>query len=133
MNHLTQKFCKPIIFGIKSVSCLYPPILELKYKPGDLPIKIVNMVCFHLAVNMIDILGPSRKPKFSDIRSIAITLIYKYSNISKTATGIIFKRDHSTIIASMKKCDELIKTDKKFRENFNLVKERIENYLLLNS
>lgn len=50
-----------------------------------------------------------------DNRAIAYKMLRKYTNLSLSEIGALFKKDHATILHGIKLCDNLIQTDKEFR------------------
>lgn len=125
-----MKYCKPKPFNIVCISCLYPPIIDRIFSHRDFPLKIVNIVCVHAGIREYDIRGESNLTAISDARSMAIALIREYIPKMKfKAIGALFKRHYSTAIYAKNKVADLYQTDKIFKEDYDLIKIKINNYL----
>ena len=125
-----MKYCNPTTFGIKSISCLYPVIPDRKVFKDNLPLKIIDIVCFHFSITEFELCGASRFKPIPDARAIAMNLIFKSGDISKSAIGRLLGRDHSTVITAIERCEDFIKNDKKFAADYAAIKERLNNYIL---
>jgi len=88
------------------------------------------MVCWQMQISEYDILSKSRSTPLPDARSIAMTLIYKYADVYKSDIAKTFGKDHSTVIFALNKCQDLLDTDKKFKENYLAIEKRVQNFLL---
>ncbi len=97
-----------------------------------LHIQIMEIVCDCCLVTMEQLKAPQKiSREVCDARHIAMTPIYKYcKGQTKTSIGEAFGgRDHSTVISSMRKADDLVTTNKDFRRMFNC-SETVIKYLL---
>ena len=77
----------------------------------------------HLSVNQIK--SDSRDHSFSEARFILMHFAHYYLNMTKVAIGEFLNRDHSTVVYGMKKCNNLLDTDKDFQRKFMMVKSKI--------
>lgn len=130
-----MRFCKPFPYHIRCISCLYPPIVEKKFKPEDAVLKIINIVCVYTGISEISIKSKSRKREIKEARQMAMALIKKhFPNKSLTSIGHIFKRDHSTVICSIERIKDLCDTEKAFNLHFTNLDNKVQGYLdLINS
>lgn len=88
--------------------------------------EIIATVCLELEIFKSDMTSKSRKGPFVKGRQIAHYLIMKHTKMSLTDTGKIFGgRDHSTVIYSVNTVNDLMDTDKKYKDLVN----KIENLL----
>jgi len=62
-----------------------------------------------------DIADKSRERRFCDARKIYSYLASKCTNFSLSRIGKFILRDHSTILYSIKKCEDLMQTNDEFR------------------
>lgn len=90
------------------------------------PSLIVSVVCEALALDPVDIKGSRRFIELSDARSIANSLIRKHTDLTLKQTARFMQRgDHSTIIGSLKRHDELLFSCAVFRSKVELVKNAL--------
>ncbi len=84
-------------------------------KDEEKPIKIIQKyVALHFGVSVEDILGDKRSAKVNKARRIAMYLARKLTDASLIEIARAFNRkDHSTVIHSIRKVEEEIKRDRK--------------------
>lgn len=76
--------------------------------------------------NKINISKKTRERRFCDARKIYSYISRKCTPYSFAIIGSYIKRDHATIVYSMRRCEDYMKTDKKF-------KNRVRHCMLLAS
>ena len=73
--------------------------------------RIINVVCDYFNVTKNDLIGKRKNKEIANARQICIYLITEMMDLPLTAIGEIFGgRDHTTIIHSRDKIEELAKT-----------------------
>lgn len=85
---------------------------------------IIERVCSAYSISKEDVISKNRSKKISFIRNVCIYIIRKKNNISYSKIGSYFSnRDHSTILDSYNKIEDLINNDD-ILKNFidNLIK-----------
>lgn len=83
--------------------------------------EIMGLVCKSYSVTEEDLTGPSRLKPIAQARHAFCYLCVKLDPmITLKQVGNLVGRDHSTIINSIKKCDDLRLTDYYFAAGFNL-------------
>lgn len=65
--------------------------------------------------NWHDVIGASRHREIVDLRHLAQFYLYN-SGLTYTQVARITNRNHATIIHAVKKCNELLDVDKRFRQ-----------------
>ncbi len=89
---------------------------------GNVAGTIIKSVCEVLKVKLKEVKSPKRTRELSEARSIAIALILqKYPNFGLKKLGLVFNRDHSTILYSKELFNELRYTNKSFKDKVDLV------------
>ena len=80
--------------------------------------KLFHSVCktFKVEPNVILDSGRCRKRDFVIVKQVTMTLFKLRTNLSLTAIGNYFERDHATTLHSIKTVKNLIDTDRIFRE-----------------
>lgn len=74
---------------------------------------IINTVSKHMNISVEDILGGKRQPSCVRARQWAMYLCRNLLGVSYPALGRLFGgRDHSTVMHSIKKIDQIVKSDK---------------------
>lgn len=125
-----MKHCYQQPYHVTCVSCLYPPIINKRFKEADFHLKILNIVSVHLGFQSYDIIGLSRKREIVDARHLAMILIIKYlPKLTLNEIGKGFKRDHATVISAKKKCKSLINTNKEFKLKYTELVKKIDSYI----
>ena len=86
--------------------------INLNYLPSDLR-EIYSVIC---EMKGIDIRNKNRTNEYVDARAIFFALSKKLTKHSHSAIGSFLNRDHSTSINGIKTFNNLMATDKDFRE-----------------
>lgn len=86
---------------------------------------ILFAVSKYFGISKKDLLSPSRKKEIVSARNISIYLTRELLDDSLIEIGRFFKRDHSTILNSLKKIEKQIKTDVKFNDLILEIKRKI--------
>jgi len=97
---------------------------------GDYGLKsedyILDIVCRHFNVTKYQVASASRKRNFVLPRQIVCHFIKKYTLMKLKEIGLfIGGRDHSTIMHSITAIDNLIKTDKAFGREYQLIEDKL--------
>ena len=73
---------------------------------------IISETANYFMLNPTDLTGQQRTRGITNARHIAMFLIRQFTNLSFKETGTLFGgRDHSTVITSVRRIEDLIKTD----------------------
>ena len=88
--------------------------------------KIINTVADYYSISVEQLTGTARKYQVSLARQVAIYLIRIILDLPYTEIGKLFSnRDHSTIIHSISKVDEMLKTDVQLNTVLNDLKAKL--------
>lgn len=99
-----------------------------KSRAGDLsPDRILTEVSAYFEREKSDILSKSRRSEFILPRHISMYLIHELCEMSKSAVGKLFKTQHTTVIAAMKKLEAGMEKD----ENLKKKVETLRNKFLI--
>lgn len=98
-------------------------------KPVSLSVeKIRDLVCSHFNLEIDAILTSSRKREVVQARQIAMYLSKQYTKNSLSSIGqTIGKRDHATVLHACKQVNDLISTDKSFRNSVLEIEAKLKN------
>ncbi len=96
-----------------------------EYLPS--PEIIIEETAKYYSLDSKDILGQSRIKTVVLPRQISIYLVKEILGLSLPETGKVFKRDHTTIIHSLKKIEELVKKDRETLEIIRDIKSNINS------
>lgn len=100
---------------------------------GDMPeeVKIATIVAKTLKIPYREMITGGRERILADARSITSYLIRQiHPDITYIRLARFFKKDHSTIVYDVRKCETLVKNDKRFREKFLACCEAIQRITL---
>lgn len=87
---------------------------------------IVDKVCYYYGVDKADLKGKRKNKKIADARQICTYLIYEMLVIPFTSIGEYFGgRDHTTMLYSKNKIENLILTDKNIASQIKDIKDLI--------
>lgn len=114
---------RPTIDQVKNilVSVITPP-----KKRGVSAKKIIEIVSDFYNVEPADLLKQSRKKEYVNPRQIAMYIIRKELETSLPSIGEFFGgRDHTTVIHAIDKIDKIIKEKSSFKQEIDLIKDRI--------
>jgi len=78
-----------------------------------------------------DLLSKSRKRELVEYRQISMHILKGYTTLGASAIGRVFKKDHATVLHSIKTVENLLNTDKNFAYKFNSVKQRVRPILVV--
>ena len=77
--------------------------------------EIIETVCNHYNVSLSSVSSRSRKKEFVMARQVSMYLAQKYTKMPASRIGkLVGGRDHSTVIHSCSKIENLLKVDKSF-------------------
>lgn len=87
---------------------------------------IVEAICNYFNLNKEQLRSKTRKTEYAQARQIAMYLAKKYLNIPLSQIGQqIAGRDHSTVIYSCHKVQDLMAVDKSFKSNVEAIEEML--------
>lgn len=87
--------------------------------------KIIKIVRSEFVVSEDELKSKSRKREIVIPRQIAMHIIKERTVMSLKAIGIVFNRDHSTVIFAINTVNDLIETDKGFRKKYEQIQRKI--------
>lgn len=95
-------------------------------KDTEVAAKIIEIVGTVTDVAIGQIFKQDRHRKLADARKIAMSLCRDYTYLPFERLGILFKRDHTTIVHACEIARELIGVDPVFAKNYQLATEEVE-------
>lgn len=84
--------------------------------------RIIEQVCLHFDLPISQVYLKSRVKDIIEARSIIMYLMHKYLRMSSTDVGIVFNKDHATVLHACKKVSGFMDVDKNYRELINKFK-----------
>ena len=103
-------------------------IKDFAHEPTGAPIsarRIIDEVAAYFGVRSSDILSGKRSREVTVPRQMAIYLSREICYLSTTRLGEEFGRDHTTVMHSLKKAEEMIKDSRDFSQAAQELKERL--------
>lgn len=82
---------------------------------------IKQLVCKYFEINPMKLISQRRDLRFARPRQIAIYLVRKHSDMSSPCIGAEFGKDHSTVLAAVKRVEALIKIDEELLEDIKTI------------
>jgi len=89
-------------------------IISNKEQPGKSnisPYNIINLVSIASGITNRQILGKDRYAPVALARHVAMYMVKTVCDLTLTATGKLFNRDHTTVISSIKHINDMLATD----------------------
>lgn len=88
---------------------------------------IQKMVCTYFKIDYDKLQSKTRTGDVVNARQIAMYLAKKFTKCSLKTIGDHFgKRDHTTVIHSVQKVEDFLKTDEKYRESFLEIQHKVQ-------
>ncbi len=107
---------------------IFKDIIEDKKIVKNVSIKkIIKTVCKYYNIDYDLIMSNKRDQPITFARQLAMYLCKEISDYPYKFIGKEFNKDHSTVIHSFKKIQEMLNTDTGLLENINLIKKNILN------
>jgi chromosomal replication initiator protein len=114
------------VFSFDFVIKFLSPILK-KNKNYPLPEDICLAVSRFFKINKIELKGKNRTKNISNARHLAIYLCRNMLNMSLKEIGFLFgKRDHTTIISSIKRTKKKLSLESEMKEIIELIIKNIK-------
>lgn len=108
---------------MKLPSYWFMPIDERTEK--DLTKRIDNLIkriCESFNVSKKELMSKRRFRPFVDARNVGMYILHKHYNLSSTAVGKVFGKDHSTVLHACKSIEGFIEFDKELKQKINYLK-----------
>ena len=90
---------------------------------------IIESTCKFFGISKEEILSSSRKKEVTESRQIAMYLIRKFIKKSFKEIGMLFKREHSTVIYNIKSLEKKLYTDPSIRIKIEHISNQIKEEL----
>lgn len=88
---------------------------------------IIELVCEKTGLTRRELMAKDRSRRVVEARQICMYMIRKYTNMTLTAIGRAFNRDHTTIIHACEQINYLLEVDKNTVEKVHYLDIIIEN------
>lgn len=99
--------------------------IHTSQKPRISPKQIIDKVAKYYGFSSKDILSTKRTKDIKNARNVAIYLLRDDLSLSTTRIGEEFKKDHSTIINSLKVINKSLKLDFSLREQISEIRSKL--------
>lgn len=87
------------------------------------PEKIADVVCEYFGVNRLDLNVRCNARQFVTARQICMYFISKMTDLKPIQIATMFRRDRTTFIYAVNTVEDLIETDKRYKQQINEIKE----------
>ncbi len=89
--------------------------------------QVINIVSKEFNVNVSAFSSKSKKRDHVYFRFFVFYFLHKYMNMSMTAIGVLADKKHCTVISGLKNHQNLIETDRIYRERFKFVENKVHH------
>lgn len=94
--------------------------------------KLITSFCNITEISLEELRSKSRKKEVRQARQILMRLIkFNFPELSLKKIGYIFKHDHATVLHSIRVIQNMIETDKEFKNYYHGIANRIGNMNML--
>ena len=87
--------------------------------------KIIQVVTEFTGVTIEKMTSNARAYYISDSRFIMWYLLRKFTKMTLMDIGVMFNRDHTSVMYGVNRCADLIKTEKDFRSKVRFLEEQL--------
>ena len=119
-----------IVYHCNIDMMLVERVVKRAVKVDDMPLTIddiLDRVCRAYEVTPNAVKGRSRKKELVMPRQLTMYIANKYTNIPATRIGkLVGSRDHSTVLHSIAKIEEMLAVDKVFASQVNKIEESLQ-------
>ena len=112
-----------IIDGVRYV----PAVIDQPVNYTDVRDKAIELSCEHFGITVEQLKSESRLRNLVDARSICFKVISECSTTTLTRIGEDFGKNHATVLHGTRKAQNLIETDKEFRNAFEKIKNIVKS------
>jgi chromosomal replication initiator protein len=106
------------------------PGVKDRYKsecaPKITPDKIINAVSNHYKLNADKLKSTSRVKEFTHARYVIFYFLRKFANMTLKSAGLLFNRDHTTVIHGLETLQNIIDTEPAVKEEIELLETIIK-------
>lgn len=97
------------------------------------PQKVIMAIEMVLGYSEEEIKDKTRKREIVEARQIFFSIIKKNTKMSLSSIGKLCRKDHATVLHSIKTVENLCETDKSFLKKYQAIKEIAENNISIHS
>lgn len=94
--------------------------------PKITPEKIINVVCDHYKLNAYKLKSKSRVKEFTHARYVIFYFLRKFANMTLKSVGLLFNRDHTTVIHGLETLQDIIDTEPAIKSEIELLETIIK-------
>ena len=100
------------------------------YIPNFLIRKIQSIVCIHTGIKSEKIHYKTRKEEIREARQLIHYFSAKYTKVALAKIGLwVGNKTHATVLHSIKKINDIIQTDKEFKQLVDNIEKKLKPYL----
>lgn len=88
---------------------------------------VIKLICEHFSFSLEQILKQDRRREIVFARNCLIYFLFKYTKMSKVAISLLLKRNHTSIIHSLKALQDLIDTEEKVSDTIVEIRKKLIN------
>jgi hypothetical protein len=100
--------------------------LDMRHNLSIYELHLVQIICEVHLIEFNNVFSKTRKTEYIDARTQLSAFLYTYLQYRYTRIANIFGKDHSTIIHSVKKHEDLLETDKIYTQKFTSFVELVK-------
>jgi len=111
---------------MKNLHYTYFPMIADNLFNKTLPERIIQTVSEYHKVSVADMKSKRKKEEIVEVRQIAMYFLRKYTRLSLKNIGSHFgNRDHSTVIHSLKKVQDLAEVEKYYKKELDILEKKL--------
>lgn len=87
--------------------------------------KVVQLVTEFTGVTVEKMTSNARAYHVSDARFIMWYMLRKFTQMTLMDIGVMFNRDHTSVMYGVNRCSDLIKTEKDYRDKVRFIEQKL--------
>lgn len=100
--------------------------LESRFDVYDVVKVIGELACRIRSISLVDLYSRKRDQWLAETRFIVWSLSRKYTSLTVTRIGNLFKYDHGSICHGCSRADDLLESDPKFKRDYLVVEQEFK-------
>ncbi len=97
---------------------------------SELNDKVIGEVAMHYMIVPDDLHRPTRERHVADARAVVFYLLHRRMGMSSTQVGKLFNRNHATVLAAVRRCEEWLTMPMLNPKAVNLIRYIVNEYNL---
>lgn len=104
---------------------LRPELNRISFKKYSDSDKIIRIVVEFTGITVDQMIGNGKNAHVSDSRFIMWRMLRRFTKLTLMDIGQMFRRDHTSIMYGVQRCEDLISTEPSFRDKIRFIESQL--------